>query len=86
MMRSFCRDAVTMNIPIAVQIKERSSFQPYKIYGFEIVGATHEKALAKASAFSTNPPMAEEIHLWWIKSLRDEIRLRRDKRGGFNFI
>ena len=57
-----------MNIPIAVQIKERSSFQPYKIYGFEIVGATHEKALAKASAFSTksadggrNPPLVDEI-------------------------
>jgi hypothetical protein len=30
--------------------------------------------------------MAEEIHLRWMKSLRDEIRLRRDRRGGFNFI
>ena len=30
--------------------------------------------------FQLNPPLAEEIHLRWMKSLRDEIRLRRDKR------
>ena len=38
------------------------------------------------SLFQLNPPLAEEIHLRWMKSLRDEIRLRRDRRGGFNFI
>ena len=28
-----------------------------------------------------NPPMAEEIHLRWMKSLRDEILLRRVKNA-----
>jgi hypothetical protein len=36
--------------------------------------------------FQLNPPMAEEIHLRWMKSLRDEILLRKVKGGGFNFI
>jgi hypothetical protein len=30
--------------------------------------------------FQLNPPMAEEIHLRWMKSLCDEIRLRRDRK------
>jgi len=36
--------------------------------------------------FQLNPPSAEEIHLRWMKSLRDEIPLRGVMRGGFNFI
>ena len=34
--------------------------------------------------FQLNPPMAEEIHLRWMKSLRDEIPLRGNGGGGFN--
>ena len=33
--------------------------------------------------FQLNPPLAEEIHLRWMKSLRDEIRLRRDNEHDF---
>jgi hypothetical protein len=29
--------------------------------------------------FQLNPPLAEEIYLRWMKSLRDEIPLRGDK-------
>jgi hypothetical protein len=40
-----------------------------------------------AGAFlQLNPPMAEEIHLRWMKSLRDEICLAAGDGGGFNFI
>ena len=49
-------------------------------------GGAPEKALAKASVFSTksadrgrNPPTV-------MKSLRDEILLRRDRRGGFLLV
>ena len=45
-----------------------------------------KKALRKQCFFQLNPPLAEEIHLRWMKSLRDEIPLRGKKRGGFNFI
>ena len=38
------------------------------------------------SLFQLNPPLSEEIHLWWMKSLRDEILLRKVKGGGFDFI
>jgi len=39
---------------------------------------TRKKQIAKAICFfQLNPPLAEEIHLRWMKSLRDEIRLRR---------
>ena len=34
--------------------------------------------------FQLNPPLAEEIHLRRMKSLRDEIPLRGDEGGGFN--
>jgi hypothetical protein len=36
--------------------------------------------------FQLNPPLAEEIHLWWMKSLRDETCLAAGDGGGFNFI
>ena len=36
--------------------------------------------------FQLNPPMTEEIHLRWMKSLRDEICLTAGDKGGFNFI
>jgi len=36
--------------------------------------------------FQLNPPSAEEIHLRWMKSLRDEICLAAGDGGGFNFI
>ena len=36
--------------------------------------------------FQLNPPPAEEIHPRWMKSLRDEIPLRGNKGGGFDFI
>ena len=42
--------------------------------------------VARLGFFQLNPPSAEEIHLRWMKSLRDEIPLRGDRRGGFNFI
>jgi len=32
-----------------------------------------------------NPPSAEEIHLRWVKSLREEICLTAGDGGGFNF-
>jgi hypothetical protein len=36
-----------------------------------------KKPFAKANGFfQRNPPPAEEIHLRWMKSLRDEIPLR----------
>ena len=39
-----------------------------------------KKQIAKAICFfQLNPPLAEEIHLWWMKSLRDEIPLRGEK-------
>jgi len=38
------------------------------------------------SFFQLNPPAAEEIHLQWMKSLRDEICLSAEDRGGFYFI
>ena len=34
--------------------------------------------------FQLNPPMAEEIHLRWMKSLRDEICLSAGDGGGFS--
>ena len=43
--------------------------------------------VAKADGFfQLNPPLAGEIHLRWMKSLRDEIPLRGNGGGGFNFI
>ena len=36
--------------------------------------------------FQWNPPSSEEIHLRWMKSLRDEICLAAGDEGGFNFI
>ena len=40
----------------------------------------------KGVSFQPNPPSAEEIHLWWMKSLRDEIPLRGEMGDGFDFI
>jgi hypothetical protein len=34
--------------------------------------------------FQLNPPLAEEIHLRWMKSLRDEICLAAGEGGGFH--
>ena len=51
-MRLFCRDVATMNIPIAATIKEPSSFLPYKIKGFEIVGGSQEKSKSRDLLFS----------------------------------
>ena len=46
-----------------------------------------KKPFAKANGFfQLNPPLAGEIHLRWMKSLRDEIPLRGMRGGGFNFI
>ena len=45
-----------------------------------------KKHLREQVLFQLNPPPAEEIHLWWVKSLRDEIPLRGNKGGGFDFI
>ena len=45
-----------------------------------------KKHLRKQVLFQLNPPPAEEIHLRWMKSLRDEIPLRGNKGGGFDFI
>ena len=45
-----------------------------------------KSSFERTSFFQLNPPSAEEIHLRWMKSLCDEIRLRRVRRGGFNFI
>ena len=45
-----------------------------------------KKHLRKQVLFQLNPPPAEEIHLRWMKSLRDEIPLRGTKGGGFDFI
>jgi hypothetical protein len=42
-----------------------------------------KKHLREQVLFQLNPPPAEEIHLRWVKSLRDEIPLRGDKEGGF---
>ena len=48
-------------------------------------GITRKKTIAKAIVFfQLNPPLAEEIHLRWMKSLRDEIPLRGNGGGGFN--
>ena len=47
---------------------------------------TMKRNLRKQVLFQLNPPPAEEIHLRWMKSLRDEIQLRGNKRGGFDFI
>jgi len=41
--------------------------------------AHQKKALRKQCFFQLNPPMAEEIHLRWMKSLSDEIPLRGEK-------
>ena len=46
----------------------------------------HRKKHAQACFFQLNPPMAEEIHLRWMKLLRDEICLSAGDGGGFNFI
>jgi len=46
-----------------------------------------KKPFAQADGFfQLNPPLAEEIHLRWMKSLRDEICLAAGDGGGFNFI
>jgi hypothetical protein len=43
-----------------------------------------KKPFAYANGFfQLNPPLAGEIHLRWMKSLRDEIPLRGDRGGGF---
>ena len=39
--------------------------------------------LLQGSQQKLNPPMAEEIHLRWMKSLRDEICLTAGDGGGF---
>ena len=50
-------------------------------------GAAHEKTIRLCECFfQLNPPVAGEIHLRWMKSLRDEIPLRGERRGGFDFI
>ena len=58
-------------------------------YGSDVFcsGNTRKKQIAYAICFfQLNPPLAEEIHLWWMKSLRDEIPLRGEMGGGFDFI
>jgi len=48
---------------------------------------TQEKSqVVRLGFFQLNPPVAEEIHLRWMKSLRDEICLTAGDGGGFNFI
>ena len=58
--------------------------------GFESLRARQKRNTlclpTKGVSFQLNPPLAEEIHLRWMKSLRDEILLRKVKGGGFNFI
>jgi len=46
----------------------------------------YENAPNADGFFQLNPPLAEEIHLRWMKSLRDEICLAAGDGGGFNFI
>ena len=47
--------------------------------------ATQEKSqVARLGFFQLNPPLAGEIHLRWMKSLRDEIPIRGVMRGGFH--
>ena len=46
-----------------------------------------EKSTCESKCFfQRNPPAAEEIHLRWMKSLRDEICLAAGDGGGFHFI
>ena len=58
-----------------------------RIRRFKSGHPSQQKAPAVGRCFlQLNPPPAGEIHLRWMKSLRDEIPLRGDRRGGFNFI
>ena len=43
--------------------------------------STHLSTKTMYAFFQLNPPSAEEIHLRWMKSLRDEIPLTRDEIG-----
>ena len=47
---------------------------------------TEKSTWLRKCFFQLNPPMAEEIHLRWMKSLHDEIYLTAGDGGGFNFI
>jgi hypothetical protein len=46
---------------------------------------SQKKASRKTCFFQLNPPSAEEIHLRWVKSPREEICLTAGDGGGFNF-
>ena len=58
----------------------------HDVAGSRPAGGAKKKHLRKQVLFQLNPPMAEEIHLRWMKSLRDEICLSAGDGGGFNFI
>ena len=71
-----------MNKVMEVQISNAKA-RKYLFYS----PLTRKKPFAQADGFfQLNPPAAEEIHLRWMKSLRDEIPLRGAMEGGFNFI
>jgi hypothetical protein len=61
---------------------------PWEYSGIFSVKAPQKKASKSktCSLFQLNPPSAGEIHLRWMKSLRDEICLAAGDGGGFNFI
>ena len=59
----------------------------HDVAGSSPAGGARKKTVTKVTVFfQLNPPLPEEIHLRWMKSLRDEICHTAENKGGFNFI
>ena len=57
--------------------------QPHTALHLNRTHVTAKNTCASRCFLQLNPPMAEEIHLRWMKSLRDEICLSAGDGGGF---
>ena len=75
--------AVQSKLPVDVCDRERPS---RAVRGASRVLPVRRDSECHLVFFQLNPPLAEEIHLRWMKSLRDEICLAAGDGGGFNFI
>ena len=58
--------------------------QPHTVLHLNRTHDTEKSTCASKCFFQLNPPFAEEIHLRWMKSLRDEICLTAGDGGGFS--
>ena len=57
---------------------------PHTVLHLNRTHVTEKSTCASKCFFQLNPPLAEEIHLRWMKSLRDEICLTAGDGGGYS--